>query len=112
MEDVVLPIAVIALLLLALRTVLAFFSGWINARTIREAIKNERTDVVELAAALQGEPPPTAGVVGVMFLAMGLALLLGAFLTDGAERTESIRLALIALLVGGAMAFYQWRRRR
>lgn len=111
MYDLVLPIAVLALLLLAVRIVLAFLMGWINARTVRDAIKHDRADVVELAAALQGNPPPTVGIVGAIFMALGLALLLGALLTEGTERTESIRIALIAVLIGGVMAFYQWRRR-
>jgi hypothetical protein len=105
--DLLMPLGVLLILLLALRSCLQFIQNWILNRTLREAIE-KRPDTVPLLLekleSMGGEWRQDATAFALV--ATGFAILAAALLDEGNDRLVMIQFALLPLFVGAALLFH------
>jgi hypothetical protein len=112
MLELLLPLGVLLVLLLALRSFLQLFQNWFLNRTIKEAIDKHPESVPMLLDKLQAFGSGwRQDAFGYAMLAAGFAVGAAAMLDEGDDRKVLIQLALVPLSVGAALLFhYRFKR--
>ena len=113
MLDVILPLGVLTILLLGLRSCLKLIQNWILNRTIRQAMEKRPESLPMLLEKLES----TSGswgqdAIGWASIAAGLAIAAAALLELGSERMMMFQFALLPLFVGASLLLHHHFTRR
>jgi hypothetical protein len=113
MFEVVLPLGVMALMLVAIQSILDLISYWIRVRLVHAALARGVTDVDRLIGALHPVPPSRRlTIYGAITAAVGVAFLLGAPTEDAGQAGDLIQVGLVPLCIGAALLGVDLFRRR
>lgn len=111
MLDLVLPIAVLALLLLFVDQIRRLIAHAILNTTIRRAMETDPSSVPLLVAKLESGTHKGSALAGWIMLVGGFAVGAVAFLEK--DPRETIQIAVVAILTGiGTLAYAWWVHRQ
>ena len=113
MLELILPLGVLYILLLALRSILQFIQQWMLNRILRQALESHPDMVPAILAKLgasNGEGRKNALDVGLV--AAGVALTIAALLDEGTQQLTLFQFALLPLSIGGALLVHERLRQR
>ena len=114
MVELFVPISGMVMVVAITALLVRLISSAVLNRTIREALRSDPGSVPLLAERLDRHPPWGDALLGIIFLAMAAAmLLLGLTDPDDRERTETMRAAIVPLVIGVTVLIYtRWAARR
>jgi quinol-cytochrome oxidoreductase complex cytochrome b subunit len=107
MVELFVPIAVMMALTVMLGLITRVVADGMLNRTIREAIRSDPGSVPILVQKLDSRQPWADSLLGWIFLAFALALLiLGLMEPDDGDRTQLLRAVIVPTIVGIAILVY------
>lgn len=107
MVEILLPIAVFMILAAMLGLITRLIATAFLNRTIREALRHDPSSVPILAERLDRRQPWGDGLLGWIFMALAIAmLLLGLTEEDFEQRRDLLRFAIVPAMVGITIIIY------
>ena len=108
MLELLLPIAVLAILLLFVDQLRRLFSHAILNRTIRKAMETDPASAPLLIAKLEPRRPWPDALFGWIMLIGGIALAAAGLFEDANDQGETFQVAAIAGVLGVGVLIYSW----
>ena len=99
MSDILVPLGALAMLAFMTAQIAQLFSNISLNRTLREALRNHPEAVASLAGKLGGRQSQGDALVGWIFIAFAVGLVLMGLLEPG-EKRQVIQAAIVPLIVG------------
>ena len=107
MVEMLVPIAVFVMMAVIVGLVTRLIATGMLNRTIREALRNDPGSVPVLAQRLEARQPWADALLGWIFLAVAVAMvLLGLTEDDSGQRREMLRAAIVPVVVGVTVLLY------
>jgi quinol-cytochrome oxidoreductase complex cytochrome b subunit len=107
MVELFVPMAAFTMVAVVVSFITRLIATAILNKTIREAIRSDPASVPLLAERLEARQPWADSLLGWIFLAFALALLiLGVLERDPDEQSEMYRAAVIPIIVGATVLLY------
>lgn len=112
MTEVLIALGVFAAFVLIVGQVTRLMSDISLNRTMREALRSHPDSVALLAEKLGVRQPAADGLLGWLFIALAVGLVLVALFEPFDERRDMFQLAIVPLVVGvTALAYVSWAKR-
>lgn len=105
METVV-PLGAFAMLTISVALLTRLIATGMLNRTIREALRGDPGNVKLLADKLEQRQPWADALLGWIFLALAVAIVLLALFEHGEERMDMFQVAVVPLIIGVTVIAY------
>lgn len=107
MVELLMPLAVFGSFVLVVGQLARLGSNLSLNRTLREALRSHPASVPVLAERLDSRQPWADSLIGWIFIAFAIGLvLLALFDPDAGDRREAVQAAIVPLVVGVVVLFY------
>lgn len=113
MAELFVPIAAMAMIAVVIGLITRLIATAMHHKTLRQAMKDDPSSVPMLAERLEARLPWADGLLGWIFVAFAVALvLLGLTEPDGEDRSETLRAAIVPAIIGlFVLAYVRFARR-
>ena len=111
-ESVLIPLAVFVAIVAVVGLITGVIGQWIVNRTVREALRTSPEQLSLVTDKLQQRRPLNLEIWGLVGIALGAALAVGALIGEPETRTALLQASLVPGFIGAALFGQRWLPKR